>query len=102
FAELRDEFWDHHYTLTSKRAAKPMALVGETRVGEMLANVFFPLAILSEPSRWADYEKLSATLSNRRVETAALRLFADNPQRASLLKSVAAQQGLLQIYEDFC
>lgn len=102
FAELRDEFWDHHYTLTSARSEKRMALIGETRVAEMLANVFFPLAILSEPARWADFEKLPAALGNRRVETAALRLLAGHPLRASLLKSIANQQGLLQIYEDFC
>ena len=101
-AELRDEFWDHHYTLTSARSEKPMALVGATRVTEMLANVFFPLAILSDPARWADFEKLPAALGNRRVETAALRLLAGHPLRAALLKSAASQQGLLQIYEDFC
>jgi uncharacterized protein DUF2851 len=102
FASLHDEYWDFHYTLTSAKSPKPMALVGDTRVTEMLANVFFPLAILNEPSRWTDYEKLPATLTNRRVEIAAIRLLGDNPLRAALLKTAANQQGLLQIYEDFC
>ena len=102
FAELSDDYWDHHFTVTSKPSAKAMALVGESRVTEMLANVFFPLAISSQPERWNCFRELRAPLSNQRVEIAALRLFGESPLAGSLLKSVAMQQGLLQIYEDFC
>jgi hypothetical protein len=79
-----------------------MALVGESRVAEMLANVFFPLAIARDEKRWADYKKLRAPLANQRAEVAALRLFGEGPRKTAFLKSVALQQGLLQIYEDFC
>ena len=48
------------------------------------------------------YEKLPARLTNRRLETAVTRLFGNDPRRRSFVKSVAQQQGLLQIYEDFC
>jgi hypothetical protein len=78
-----------------------MALVGETRVTEMLANVFYPLAYTEDSSRWLGFKSLPATLTNRRVEIAALRLFGPEPPR-TLLASAAVQQGLLQIYEDFC
>lgn len=101
-AGLRDEYWDHHYTVTSRTSARRMALIGETRVIEMLANVFLPIATAANPLRWATFEKLPAPLSNRRVEVAALRLFGESRLGASLLKSAAMQQGLLQIYEDFC
>lgn len=103
FATLSDEFWDFHYTLTSKASPKRMALVGETRVTEMLANVFFPLAYAEDSSRWIGFKSLPAALSNRRVEIATLRLFGpDSARAAELLRSAAMQQGLLQIYEDFC
>jgi hypothetical protein len=102
FAELRDEYWDHHYTVTSKPSARRMALVGESRVVEMLANVFFPIGIAADSSRWAEFTALSAPLGNRRIETAALRLFGGTPPDTHLLRSAAMQQGLLQIYEDFC
>ena len=36
------------------------------------------------------------------METAALRLFGDTPPDAKFLRNAAIQQGLLQIYEDFC
>ena len=101
-ARLRDEYWDHHYTVTSKLSSKRMALIGESRVTEMLANVFLPIAINTDPAKWIAFKNLPATLSNRRVEIAALRLFGGGDIATSLLKSAAAQQGLLQIYEDFC
>ena len=100
---LRDPFWDHQYTLISARSARPLALIGAARAGEMLANVFFPLAIAADPRRWEAYEKLPAGSSNRRVDTAALRLFGYEASRSDpWLKTAAHQQGLLQIYEDFC
>ena len=100
--ELTDEYWDQHYTVTSKPSVKRMALIGETRGTEMLANVFFPLALATSPERWTEFSQLPATLTNTRVEVAALRLFGDNPLGQELLKKTAFQQGLLQVYEDFC
>ncbi len=42
FIRLRHPFWNHHYTLTSEAASPEMALVGESRVSEILANVVIP------------------------------------------------------------
>jgi hypothetical protein len=102
FTGLHDEYWDFHFTVSSSPAARRMALVGESRVTEMLANVFFPLAAARDAKRLIGYRNLRASLTNRRVEVAALRLFGDSPRKIGLLKSAAIQQGLLQIYEDFC
>lgn len=103
FATLTDNFWDFHYTVSSKISSKRMALVGESRVTEMLANVFFPLAFAEDSSRWIGFKNLPATLSNQRVEVAAIRLFGPDSERAeNFLRNAALQQGLLQIYEDFC
>ena len=102
FDGLSDEYWDHHFTLTSERSPRPLALVGASRTTEMLANVFFPIAISEHPEKWEGYKTLPATLSNRRVEVAALRLFDDDARKRELTKTAAHQQGLLQIYEDFC
>jgi hypothetical protein len=102
FAEMRDDYWERHYTVTSKASARRMALVGESRVTEMLANVFFPLGIVSEPGLWEEFLALPAQLTNRRVETASLRLFGGRLPDARMLRSAAIQQGLLQIHEDFC
>ena len=42
FQTLDHPFWNFHYTLTSKAAPKKMALIGEARVADILANVLFP------------------------------------------------------------
>ncbi len=110
FSELEHPFWKFHYTLISDTSPKKMALIGESRVADILANVLFPFWFSQDPdpstplrtSVWPAYAKLPARLSNRRLETAATRLFGNDPRRKQFLKTVAHQQGLLQIYEDFC
>ena len=102
FRRLEHPFWNFHYTLTSAKAPKPMALVGDSRIADILANVVFPFLLSQGKEIWSAFSKLPAELSNRRLETGATRLFGDDPRRSLFLKSVAHQQGLLQIYEDFC
>jgi Protein of unknown function (DUF2851) len=110
FETLDHPFWNFHYTLTSKAAPKKMALIGDARVADILANVLVPFWLAHDlnpsaslgKSLWAEYAKLPAQLSNRRLETGATRLFGNDPRRKQFLKTVANQQGLLQIYEDFC
>ncbi len=69
FQTLDHPFWNFHYTLTSKAAPKKMALIGEARVADILANVLFPfwLAHDLDPSAslgknlWTEYRKPSRT-----------------------------------------
>lgn len=102
FAGLSDAYWERHYTLSSKASATPMALVGDSRVGDMILNVFLPLFAHKDARHLETYRKLRAAQSSRRAEVAATRLFGGHSSRHELLKSAAIQQGLLQIYEDFC
>jgi hypothetical protein len=102
FLELQHTFWNFHYTLSSETSPAEMALVGETRITEILANVILPWRHLHERAVWPDFAQLPARLTNRRIETGAARLFGDDPRRPRFLRTVAQQQGLLQIYEDFC
>jgi Protein of unknown function (DUF2851) len=102
FLGLRHSFWNFHYTLASDRTARKMALVGASRIAEILANVLLPYFLAEGAEVWAAYEKLPARLSNRRLETGATRLFGGDPRRPRFTKTIAHQQGLLQIYEDFC
>lgn len=102
FVGLRHPFWNLHYTLTSDAAASEMAIVGDSRIAEILANVLLPCFLAEGSDIWLAYEKLPARLTNRRLETGATRLFGDDPRRARFTKTIAQQQGLLQIYEDFC
>ncbi|HEX4668035.1 MAG TPA: DUF2851 family protein, partial [Chthoniobacterales bacterium] len=100
--QLAHPYWNFHYTLTSERSAAAMALVGESRITEILANVVVPFRHWRGREVWAEYARWPARLTNRRIETGAARLFGDDPRRPRFLRTVAHQQGLLQIYEDFC
>ena len=100
--ELHHPFWSFHYTLTAERAPAEMAVIGESRVADIMANVLLPYFLAEGTPVWPVYEKLPARLSNRRLETGAARLFGGDPRRTKFTKTIAYQQGLLQIYEDFC
>ena len=102
FHSIDHPFWKFHYTLASEATAKPMALVGDSRINDILANACFPFWAMKNDSLWPDYSKLPARLTNRKVETAATRLFGADIRRKKFMRTVAHQQGLLQIYEDFC
>ena len=99
---LSHDFWSTHYSLLADPAAKPVALVGETRVQEMLANVAYPLLLHERPRLWAEYLELPSMLDNQKVRLASLRLFGESPRGVVFQKKLHHQQGLLQIYEDFC
>ncbi len=102
FRSIDHPFWRQHYTLASEPASKAMALLGDSRIDDILANICLPFWSLSSESVWAEYSKVPARLTNRRVETAGTRLFGADSRRKAFMKTAAHQQGLLQIYEDFC
>jgi hypothetical protein len=99
---LQHDYWTTHYTLTADPAARALALIGETRVQELLANIAYPLLIPERTRLWAEYLELPAMLDNQKVRRAVLRLFGDSSLAKDFQKKLHHQQGLLQIYEDFC
>jgi hypothetical protein len=96
------DFWSTHYTLLAEPAKKPLAVIGETRVQEMLANVVYPLLMPERTRLWAEYLELPSMLENQKVTRAVLRLFGDCTRGQLFQKKLHHQQGLLQLYEDFC
>lgn len=101
---LSHPFWDEHYTLLSPPAARPHALIGGSRVGEILANLAFPYWSLrpSSESWWKDYTALPAGQENEKTRRAALRLLGQREDAATFLKKRYQQQALIQLYDDFC
>lgn len=102
FARLSHPFWDYHYTLTGRAAPRRMALVGPERVAAILVNVVLPWTLRQKNAAYEKLHALPAPDFNLAVRTAALRLFGAEAKRVPLLKTAVHQQGLLQIYEDFC
>lgn len=99
-ASLQHPYWEWHYTLTSKRSPGRMSLAGRERVADWLGNWLFPLAVEEDAGQWELYERLAGGKENEKLRRAKLRLFGDRPVDFGRL--YWQQQGLLQIYEDFC
>ena len=100
---LSHPYWDHHYTLTSKPQARRMALLGGTRISDMLANVIYPWLIRERELLWKSYCRKTAPLDNEKTKRAALRLFGPRIDLAEThTRHLFQQQALLQIYQDFC
>ncbi|HET9376069.1 MAG TPA: DUF2851 family protein [Chthoniobacterales bacterium] len=102
FEGLSHPFWDFHYTLHSDASPAPIALLGKTRVKEVLANVLFPLVAFSGTADWEAYKHVRAELGNKHLELAGIRLFGDQERARTHTRFLFQQQGLLQIFEDFC
>ncbi len=99
--ELSHPFWSDHYSLRTS-AAKSLQLLGETRVREMVANVFLPMFLPSDPGAWLEFRMLRAELGNKHLELVCNRLFGETNRARAFKQFVYQQQGLLQIFEDFC
>lgn len=100
---LEHPFWSRHCTLQSGSLRTPCRLIGRDRLRDLLGNVVFPGAIRVSPDRWEDYLRLGGVDSNQKLKRAALRLFGGDQERRKLFtRYYHQQQGLLQIYEDFC
>ncbi len=99
-SSLHHPFWSCHTTWKSPARTASLALLGAARTKDIFANIALPLAFVRDkiPSAWLD---ILAGESNTAVQTATVRLFGASPSRR-LPRKLFVQQGLLQIYQDFC
>ena len=104
-----DDFWSWHWTIRSKRLAKPKPLLGTTRVTDLAVNVALPwlwarAAEARNEGAQAEMERRylawPAAEDNAVLRLARQRLLGDTP--AMSIVGAAGQQGLLQIVRDFC
>lgn len=102
-------FWSKHFTLRSAEMDKPQPLMGGTRTADLAVNVFIPwlwsrAAEGGKPGVREEIEKRyftwPAAQDNSVLREARQRLCLDG--RPRLFRKAAAQQGLLQIVQDFC
>ncbi len=100
---LDDPFWSHHYTLTSKRSEKRLALIGKDRIRDLLINHLLPIRIIqNDTSAWDHYLRLPAPATSESINRVSTRLFGQRPDKKEFLKKAWQHQALLQIYHDFC
>ena len=98
---LRDPFWEQRATLAGSPLAHPQRLLGAERLHDILINVFWPLAALDEPEKAREAWSTMTMPPNSNAKIAAQRLLVA-PLRAKHRREALVQQGLLQIYRDYC
>lgn len=111
FRQVRDEYWNHHFTLAGKTQAKPSELIGAARASEIVTNVVLPfVAALAEDTEHPRlrqnvldrYAALPAEESNNLLRLAAHQLFGSAAAAKPFLTTTCRQQGLMQVFHDFC
>ena len=101
--ELSHSFWNYHYTLTSKRSKRPLKLIGETRIDELMINHLLPNEIEhGNKEAWQSYCKFKPPVISEKVNRAAERLLGQRADKTDFLRKSWQHQALLQIYQDFC
>ncbi|NQT21177.1 MAG: DUF2851 family protein [Planctomycetes bacterium] len=104
-------FWRTRCTFVGKRMARPVGLVGKDRAALLLVNVVVPALLLyARRNNDANLEHLLHSmyvklprLPRTSVETAMVqRIFAGDEQAARIISNARRQQGLYQIFKDFC
>ncbi len=111
FLQARDEYWAQHFTLGGKAQAKPSELIGEARAAEIVANIVLPF-VAAQADKAGDSRLLERVLkrqrtakaqaSNSTLRLAAAQLFGNMSTARPFLDTARRQQGLMQIFQDFC
>ena len=100
---LSHPYWENHFTLRSDPSDSRLQLIGKDRRRDLLGNVVFPFLMRDAPELWSEYRALGKVDTNQHLRRATLRLFGRDEKRRKLFTSYYhQQQGLLQIYRDFC
>ncbi|HTS17215.1 MAG TPA: DUF2851 family protein [Verrucomicrobiae bacterium] len=111
FVDITDDYWSRHFTLGGKTQSQAGELIGLSRAQEIVANIVLPFAAaqgenirdpkLYEAAKMA-YAQLPAASSNSILRLAATQLFDNSPVARRCVKTTRHQQGLMQIFHDFC
>ncbi len=99
----RTTFWATRQGLAGNRLARPLALVGPGRASTMIVNVIIPwLAAQGQTALAMDVlPLLPAEDDNQIIRHTAHALFGHDHNPA-FYRSGVRQQGLLQVFHDFC
>jgi hypothetical protein len=108
---IRHPYWSRRYTFGGSRTRRPVALVGAERATVILVDVLLPMLLghaqverdleLARPlyELWHAMPRRPDNAVTRRM---AQTMFGDAAEARRIVSSARRQQGLHQIYRDFC
>ena len=105
-----DEFWSYRYSPNGKRLDRPVSLIGRDRALTIVVNSFVPLGLLHTRTNEGPREEelvhrfycgLPSLPPNNITRLMEFRMFGKSPKER-VARSARTQQGLLQIFADWC
>jgi hypothetical protein len=104
-----DKYWSYRYDLGGKKVSRPVSLLGENRIREIVVNVAIPILLLRFRENEKEYEStlyllynfLPKLQENRITRLMRHRLFGKD-RKDPPIESAVAQQGLHQLFKDYC
>ncbi len=104
-----DKYWSYRYSLGGKRLSRPVSLLGESRIREVIVNVAIPILLLHFRESAKEYESTLYLLYNflpKLQENSVTRFMRHRllgkQTKDVPIESAVAQQGLHQIFRDYC
>jgi hypothetical protein len=102
FTGLAHDFWDRHCTLPGLPLAEPAALLGGGRLSALLFNTIWPLASHGNADEVTQQLRMAVSGGQNRLQKIAAVCLLGERSLRGLKSSLLGQEGLLQIYRDFC
>ena len=111
FVEIRDDYWSYHFTLGAKTQPRTSELIGASRAREIVGNIALPFVTAYAQERGdeklaqtakARFARFPAAPSNSILRLASGQLFEEPLAARRFIKTSRQQQGLMQIFQDFC
>lgn len=103
------DYWNWHYTFGSRKLNKPVRLIGKDRVSIILINAVIPVLLAVarknrdnklKKSLYEFYAAYPALPGETVVKFVSHRMFGQD--KSDIINSARRQQGLHQIFNDFC
>jgi len=104
-------YWANHYTPDGKTIAQALQLVGSARSREIVINIGLPIGLIfARTGKLEDLEKGLNTLfqtGKKPGDHKLLRfmkhyIFGNQEEMLQVLRAEKQNQGLMQVYQDFC
>jgi len=96
------DYWHHHISLASPKREKPIAIIGKARISALNINILLPYLAATGHNITPLTKNLPPEQSNTIIRQTAHALFGRDHNPNLYSKNALRQQGLIQIFHDFC
>ncbi len=111
FCVSADDYWANHYTPGGKSLPQPQQLIGSARSREIIINIGLPIGLIF--SRAGKFKGLEVGLNalfqtgksasdHKLLRFMKHYIFGNQEEMLRVLRSEKQNQGLMQVYQDFC